>query len=55
MLALILNGTLAEERAIHARLSGHAVRGREWYPEDDPEVLAVVNEMRDSLGLSLLP
>ena len=52
MLALILNGTLADERAIHARLRGHAVKGREWYSDTDPAVLAVVDEMRAEMGIA---
>ena len=46
-------GTLADEQAIHASLDGLAVQGREYYPAA-PRVLAVVNEMRDSMGLEVL-
>ena len=51
MLAMLLNGTFEEERAIHARLRGHAVKGREWYSATDPDVVAIVNEMRAEMGL----
>ena len=46
-------GTLDDEQAIHASLHGVAVRGREYYPAV-PQVLAVVNEMRNGLGLAVL-
>ena len=55
LLAMILNGTLADEQAIHARLSGHAVKGREWYSATDPDVIAVVNDMRATMGLGPAP
>lgn len=45
------SGTFAEEQAIHDSLDGHARHGREWYPDSDPDVLAVVNQMRGDLGL----
>ena len=51
LLAMLLNGTFEEERAIHARLQGHAVKGREWYSATDPDVVAIVNEMRAEMGL----
>ena len=47
------SGTFDDEQAIHASLAGLAVQGREYYPAD-PRVLAVVNEMRNSLGLPVL-
>lgn len=43
-------GTEADEQAIHTRLIGHRARGREYY-HPTPEVLAVVNEMREDFGL----
>jgi hypothetical protein len=54
ILAFRLNATVEDEQEIHERLQGRAVKGREWYAPDDPEVLSVINEMRDALGLSLL-
>lgn len=44
------SGTLNDESAIHRHLAPHAVRGREYYAPH-PDVLAVVNEMREALGL----
>jgi hypothetical protein len=49
VLAFMLGGPI-EERAIHARLVDHRHHGREWY-YPTPGVLAVINEMRDTLGL----
>ena len=49
-----LDGTRAVEGEIHRSLDGHAIKGREWYPHDDPSVVAVVNEMRAEVGLSPL-
>lgn len=46
-------GTRQDEQAIHQRLKGLAARGWEYYPWR-PEVVAVVNEMRASLGLGPL-
>jgi len=43
-------GTYADEQEIHRSLKGRAARGREYYPADDPAVLAVVNEMRAAMG-----
>lgn len=43
-------GTYADEQDIHADLVEHLARGREWY-HATPEVLAVVNAMRDELAL----
>ena len=51
LLAMLFNGTLADEQAIHDRLDGHAIKGREWYSDTDPDVIAVVNEMRATMGL----
>ena len=45
-----IRGARSDERAIHKRLDGLAVRGHEWYPWA-PEVLAVVNEMRAHWGM----
>lgn len=43
-------GTTSDEQAIHDELTEHAHRGREWYRPTN-EVLAVINGMRDRLGL----
>jgi len=43
-------GTLADEQALHDSLADHVHHGREWY-YPTPGVMAVVNEMRDALGL----
>ena len=43
-------GTRADELAIHHSLKAHRHHGREWY-HPTPEVLAVVNDMRDDFGL----
>lgn len=50
LIAVRLNATRADEKAIHTSLRGHAIKGREWYPET-PEVMAVVNSMRADVGL----
>ena len=54
LVGVMLDGTRALETRIHRRLAGRAMTGREWYPHDDPEVIEVVNEMREALGLTLL-
>jgi hypothetical protein len=43
-------GAYEDEQAIHASLREHLRRGREYY-HPDPEVLAVVNAMRDDLHM----
>ena len=43
-------GTRDDEQQLHARLADHGHHGREWY-YPTPGVLAVVNEMRERLGL----
>lgn len=43
-------GEYADEQLIHSGLVAHRHHGREYY-HPTPEVLAVVNEMRDDLGL----
>ena len=43
-------GAYEDEQAIHASLVEHRARAREYY-NPTPEVLAVVNDMRNSLGL----
>lgn len=45
-----IRGDRADELAIHSRLEGLAVRGREWYPWH-PQVVDVVNEMRVQWGI----
>jgi hypothetical protein len=45
-----IRGEMADEMAVHRRLDGLAVKGREWYPWH-PEVVAVVNEMRAEWGI----
>ena len=44
-------GTLDDEQTIHASLTAHLHHGREWY-YPTPGVLAVVNEMRQRVGLA---
>jgi hypothetical protein len=51
VLGFVIGGTYDDEQAIHRHLQGHAVRGREYYPETT-EVLEVVNLMRQRIGLS---
>lgn len=46
-------GTLDDEQTIHAALTPFRARGHEYY-HPVPEVLTVVNEMREDLGLSPL-
>lgn len=46
-------GTKADEQALHEQLAEHRHHGREWY-RPTPAVLAVVNEMRETLGLEPL-
>lgn len=43
-------GTYDDEQALHAALVEHLHHGREWY-YPTPGVMAVVNEMRERLGL----
>ena len=43
-------GDFDDEKAIHDDLKAHRARGREYY-HPRPEVLAVVNDMRDDFGL----
>ena len=43
-------GDLDDEKAIHAELKPHRARGHEYYRRT-PEVLAVVNRMRDAYNL----
>lgn len=45
-----MRGEMSDETAIHRRLNGLAVHGREYYPWH-PQVIAVVNEMRDQWGI----
>ena len=47
-------GDLADELAIHHALAAHVHHGREWY-NPTPEVMAVVNGMRENFGLDPLP
>jgi hypothetical protein len=44
-------GGFDEERVILAHLRPHRVRGYEYFRPDAPEVLEVVNEMREPFGL----
>ena len=46
----VRNGTIEDERALHASLTEHLDHGREWY-RPDPEVLAIVNEWRSALHM----
>lgn len=46
-------GDRDDEQAIHASLTAHVHHGREYY-NPAPEVLAVVNEMRESLNMPQL-
>lgn len=46
-------GEFEDEQAVHDRLRGSVARGREYYHRT-AEVLSVVNEWRDELGLPLL-
>lgn len=46
-------GTYDDEQALHQRLAAHVHHGREWY-YPTPGVLAVVNEMRETLGMEPL-
>lgn len=43
-------GTYDDEQTLHARLVDHLHHGREWY-YPTPGVMAVVNEMRATIGL----
>ena len=43
-------GTRDDEQAIHAQLVDHLAHGREYY-RPTPEVMAVVNDMRERIGL----
>jgi predicted GIY-YIG superfamily endonuclease len=47
-------GTFEDELAIHHRLRGHAVDGREYYLPTPP-VLREVNIMRAALGMEAIP
>ena len=44
-------GDLEDERAIHARLVDHRIKGHREFYRPAPEVLAVVNEMRSALNM----
>ena len=46
-----VQGTLDDEQTIHGQLTAHLHHGREWY-YPTPGVLAVVNEMRQRVGLA---
>jgi hypothetical protein len=46
-------GTFDDEQRIHAGLVDQRHHGREWY-NPTPEVLAVVNDMRQRIGLDHL-
>lgn len=49
-LLAFMAGTHEDEQALHSRLADHREHGREWY-YPTPGVMAVVNEMRATLGL----
>lgn len=49
-LLAVMPGTYDDEQALHARLVDHRHHGHEWY-YPTPGVLAIVNEMRDRIGL----
>jgi hypothetical protein len=53
LLAFRCGATYEDEQAIHATLVPHRARGREYY-EPTAEVLAVINDMREEIGLPLL-
>jgi len=53
ILAVLPGETMAEEQAIHGRLRDHVAYGREFY-RPTPEVMAVVNRMREQIGLDHL-
>lgn len=44
-------GTLDDERDLHARLAPHRIFGTREYYYPTPEVLPVINEMRDWMGV----
>jgi len=50
-LLAFMPGTYADEQALHAKLADHLEHGREWY-YPTPGVMAVVNDMRQILGLT---
>lgn len=50
VLAIQLGSSYEEEQEIHASLEPYRARGREYY-HPTPEVLAIVNAMRDRFGL----
>lgn len=54
VLAILIGGTRQDEQTIHARLDGHQARGVEYY-HPTLAVIAVVNEMRQALGLAPIP
>ncbi len=43
-------GTLADERALHARFAEHVVSGREYFTPA-PDLIAYINEIRLRLGV----
>ena len=49
-LLAVVPGTREDEQRIHAQLALHLARGREYY-RPAPEVLALVNSIRDRLGV----
>jgi hypothetical protein len=46
-------GEVADEKRIHTQLRQHRARGREYY-HPVPEVMDIVNSMRQSLGIDTL-
>lgn len=50
LLAVLPGASYNDEQALHARLVDHLHHGQEWY-YPTPRVLAVVNEMRQEIGL----
>lgn len=50
LLAVLPGASYDDEQALHARLVDHLHHGQEWY-YPTPGVLAVVNEMREVIGL----
>jgi hypothetical protein len=45
------SGTFEDEQAIHRALNPHVIKGKREFYHPAPEVLAVVNEMREALRL----
>lgn len=52
-LLLVRRATFAVEQELHQRFAQHVARGREYY-HPAPEIIDLINDEREAMGLSLL-